>query len=309
MRNIQNFLCQEFGMTKDGSGTAIITLIVFILGYLITGIIKFFGSLNERNDYRAFLRMNLNLLVPNIKEQALAFEKFRDQIDINKNETWNIQQIVLPSLDVIEQLKFKDIFESCLNGIENSLLFNVITLKGFRGRKRNQVIYNELLNSIYFLKTNNISSFKYIENYLSKYNEFNNLRNESLAKAHQIIDGIRLKLNGKNIEPKLKAYFEEIEEIMFILKEQKNYTNPKTMNEYFVKKFLNINRNRDNLYVLDKYEHLLQPIKLNAALLEASLRYDNQKRFLEGYHENIKSLSSSYHKYSEQLIKANTSLT
>ncbi|RYX80814.1 hypothetical protein EON73_05170 [bacterium] len=221
MHCIQNFLISVFGMNKGESGTAIISIlsavIVVFLTQILTSLVNAHQEKNKREKLKEFVKQNLVTLLPLVKKQALAYEKFSFGLDINKDETWVLDTVTMSALDVLNKLDFKDTYDAFVDGNDN-----------------NTSLFNHIANDISFLNDTFQSSKLSLESLRIEYNKFNDERNDKIGTAHQIIENVRIRFVGKLLDPVFGAYLEEIENILFDLRAVENYTNSKNIEEHFV---------------------------------------------------------------------------
>jgi|GEM_PF-1438774 len=278
-----NFLCQTFGTDKNTAATILVTIFTFTGGIIITILFKMIEGILDRRNHRKLLKLNVLNLLKGIFRQASAYDKLSKQLKIDHNGSFNFSQKSISAIGVLEQLGYKKLHSSLFNGIENIR---------FKNHAKKRIAFNDLWSVVEFLKVFHQSSFAVMKEFLELNLRANELRNKSLGNANKIIERTRLTLDKMTVSQDLGTYAMTIEQYIVTLQQQDNYTNPKVINDLYVHKILELNRN--NTDVLKKYWNLINPIELNAALLETEAGYQNQKNLMDTYSYNFIELNKSF---------------
>ena len=288
------FLHNTLGISNDAAATVIITLITAILAILLTELLKSFSSFSKRKNYRKLLRINLINLIKGLYRQAVGYDSFYKQINIGFTNSFEIQQKSISAIGVLEQLGYENLYDACFNGIENVWFFQ---------RSKKAIAFSNLWATLEFLKKFHDQSFIDANKFIELNGKINNERNYSLSKVNNIVDSFRIRIHGEQVPVNLGNYFNAMENIHVELRKQPNYVAPQVMDEFFVKKILALNRNYDNLNVFKQFGNIINPVDMNTALLEASLKYTNQKNLINSYNRNFQELSLGFFRQFDEMKK------
>src|ERR1700722_13587276 len=252
-----DFLHETFGIDKNTAATILVTLFTFSLGILITVIFKTVEGILDRYNHRKLLRLNLISLMKEMFRQATAYNRFAEQLSIELFSTPVFRKVSISAIGIFYQLGYKNLYCAFFNGIEN-----------FRFGKNNskRIAFNNIWSTLEYLTLSHQNSFKDFEVFMNREKEANELRNKCILEAYEIVNKIRFKFHKADIPPNLSAYCNGIEGILLNLQKQDDFTNPKTVNEYFVHPLLELN-NKD-LDLLHEYSDELNTASLNSILWE-----------------------------------------
>ncbi|MDB5024299.1 MAG: hypothetical protein JWP78_2054 [Mucilaginibacter sp.] len=278
------FLHRTFGIGTDAVANILVTIFTFSAGILITVIFKAVGGYLDRRNHRKLLKLNLFNLIRGIYKQAIGYELYSQQLIIEHNGSFNFSAKSISAVGIFNQLGYKNLYNAVFNGIENIR---------FRNRKMIRIAFNNVWATIEFLNLFHKDSFAEAQKFMELNIEANESRNRALGRAQPTVENIKITLYARAIQPDLATYFRSIEEIIMTYRGQENFTNSKITNDYFVQPLLALSKN--NIDINKTYFQLLQPVELNQALLECSLRYQNQKNLIESYCNQFKDLTYSFY--------------
>jgi len=278
-----DYLVKSFNIPRQAIATILISLSTFILGILINNAIISFNKFFQRRIHRTLSQINYKLLLKNVYKQQHDFFNFKEQLIISHFGPFDYNYKIMPALDVFNKLGYENLYKAYFRGIENFTLF--------RNRKKLSA-FNNLWTSIEYLNHIQKDSFEKVENFIAKNSDLNDLRNQSLGKAQNIVEEFRIHFNRElTIKEPLGVFFSQREQIIKDYREEKDFNLP-DKTEVYVNKLLNLNR--DNVNIIQRYERDIHAVELNSYLLESSYRFENMKNHIESVNYYFAYLSTSY---------------
>lgn len=278
-----DFVVRTFSIPRQTVATILITLTTFILGILINLFLAEAKNYLQRKIRRQLSRINYKLLLKGVYKQAIEFNKFKKQLTIDHEGSFDYLHRTIPAIDVFNKLGYENLYKAYFRGFENFTLFKNTT-------KINA--YNNLWASIEYLNRTHNESFDTVKTFIEDNAKLNELRNLSLGQVQQIIEDFGIYFHRKlELKEPLGMFYDKREKIIATYMSDPDHTLPRKTQDY-IDKLLNLNRTSiDTIY---RYEADIRSVKLNSLLLESSLRYQNMKNHLESINKSFEHLEDTY---------------
>ncbi|WP_259065500.1 hypothetical protein HDF24_01915 [Mucilaginibacter sp. X4EP1] len=284
--NLIDFLHKTIGIGKDTAATILVTLFTFSLGIFITVILKGIVEFLDRRNHRKLLKLNLVILMKETFRQASAYNKFSEQLTIEAISIPTFRKVSISSAGILYQLGYKNLYNAIFNGIENI---------HFRRKNLKRIAFNNIWSTLEHLALFHQKSFEEFEKFTENEKNANELRNQCLLEANRIVGTIRYTFHKERIDANIAAYCTELENILLNHQRQSDITNPKIVNDYFVRPLFELNEKDPDL--LKEYFKILNPVLLNSILSECLIRYENQKNLIE--------TARTYYKHLDEMFIVN----
>ena len=204
---MQKFIENMFNISNDASATLIITLLTFILGYVITATAFILNKYFERKSNRKIFIEGLKNLCNSLKRQEKALVDTIESLNILANKPWEYSKVDFFQIAVFKEMNYKDNFKSFFLGFENQFTF--CTNKHLKRKAYNKTWEN--LSNIQFWSDRAFNDFNPI---LEKYNTHGNRRNIAITQLRQMWEKLfqngPSKLNSREFE-----YFTKLDRLIF----------------------------------------------------------------------------------------------
>lgn len=202
---MQEIIERIFNISHDASATLIITLAIFILGYIITAIASTTTRYFERKSNRKIFLENLKNLNNPLKRQQRAFLDTINSLNIVTNSPWEYSRVDFFQIPFVREMSYKEGFKSFFFGFENRFAF-------WRSKKLRRRAYNktwENLNNIQYWSDRALNDFYPT---LEKLNQLGEKRNLALNQLRQMWE--QLFLVAKNDPTRFNQYeFEYLKQL------------------------------------------------------------------------------------------------
>jgi len=272
MAEMQKLINELFGINNDTSAPIIITLIVFLSGYLIAYFIKFItGILNRRSQRKLFYEL-LDEIASCTLVQAKNFEKFVKTLEITFESGFELEREDINHLSNLNKLNFESIHKAFFTGIENWVFYR---------HSRNE--FNKVWSGISKLNYWETIYYDEVNKFINKFNVYENKRNELLDKFRVMYDTYNQSINGVKVTKEFRDYFVELQEKVKKWSKIPNFIHYHIAQVNLVLPVIEHNNNHPEFEI---------SLQLNNVLLEVSYYYENLKNLLETY----KKLFQSYEK-------------
>src|SRR6185437_13321085 len=109
---IQNYIEKLFGINATTSATILISLFVFIMGYLLSALVREANRFIGRKANRKALIVVLDEFIISLKNQIDAIEDQLQSFDLQNSGHWGMWGQKYYQIDVVKQIGYKTCFES-----------------------------------------------------------------------------------------------------------------------------------------------------------------------------------------------------
>jgi len=116
---IQEFIERLFNISHDASATLIITITIFIFGYVFTVVAHLARSFFKRRAIKKVFLDNLNNFNKSIKWQQRNIEKTIESLNIEENTRWEFAGVQFYQISVFKEMTYTESFKAFFLGLEN----------------------------------------------------------------------------------------------------------------------------------------------------------------------------------------------
>jgi len=290
MECLTNFLENTFSINDNTSATIIITLTVFILGYIITGLAKSISAYINRIKYRNLFKEMIIEIARCSEIQSDNINKLIGTINIANNGYFNLKKQNINLLNNFNQISFESFYGSYFKGIEN--LFN-----------RKKIIYfNKTFGLIDALTKNEIQILIELDKCVINFNKHADNWNDSTEKVKLSIEDLNLYLDGQDVPIYVGEFFQQIDKLISDWQKFENPTRYDIVYNNLIKPII-------KLYNENKHVDLVKISKtLLDRLMDSEYNYQSMCKSLEFYRELFSNFESRYKQTSEILLENNNIL-
>lgn len=263
-----NWLKEFFHASYDAIAGVIITLVTFVIGYLVNHFNNVRIAANSRGVYRDMIILNISILLTEVKKQKLGLEAFSPNLTIENRESFILKLSDVPSVKVFSGIGYENSYKAFFTGIENFK----------RKKNRRKEHFNQLWNLVYyFADEQQIITANYV-NFTRTAIDLEEQRNMVVGEVGNIIDQIISATAGQTLPSEVVLFCEDLHIIVKDFVTRNDYTAPKNVYNY-QQELKNLYKKHHNQ--ISKYEDLLHMNKMISKINLASLRYQNLKNLID----------------------------
>lgn len=283
MKIIIEYLNNLFNIDNETSATIVITLTVFILGFIITWFINVLRKyFNRRRTRKLFLDL-LKEIARTTLRQSNNFFDFSKKLTIENQDIFELDKSPINHLDNISRLSINSFHEAFFTGPEN-LCCRIIKQKAF--------------NKIWI----HISALSYweqqypndLKEFINKFNNYEDKRNEELENWRKLSDELIFQVRQQGPTGRYLEYFTRYDEIVYGWQTAGQNTHYFTVQTDLIEPLRLLNRDFHDLPVV---------LVLNNPLLGVTNYYENLISTLRVYNRQFNSLGISYKNSSKMITK------
>lgn len=170
---MQRLIEKYFNISHDASASLIITLLTFILGYLITATVYVLSRYFNRRANRKMFVSTLASLAKTLKAQENSFTTLLESMNFQENTLWSYSKVDFFQILTFQELGYKESYKSFFYGFESFL-------PSFVNKKLKRKAFNKtwsLLNNMDFWEKKALADFYPL---LEKYNTHGDARNNAM---------------------------------------------------------------------------------------------------------------------------------
>lgn len=265
MGNLIDFLKTTFNIDNNTSATLIVTLSVFILGFIITGLSKSLIAYRYRRNYRKLFKEMIKEIADGTKKQSINFKKLIETLSIENDGYFKLKKQNINLLNNFNQIPFDTFYSAYFKGIENIC------------KRKKLIAFNKTFGFTDSLSRNESQSITELNNCIINFNKYADKWNDSTENVRLSIENIRLTLDGKDVPSYIGEFFQAIDTIVFDWQKIKN------RNQYHVA-YSQLIRPMLNLYDKNEYNDIVKISKmLLDSLMDSEYHYQSMCRSLEFY--------------------------
>lgn len=287
MTRITEFL---FSISRDTAVTLIVTLMVFALGFIITGFIKSVNNCRNRRNYRRIFKEMLSEISDSSITQSENFKKFISQLNVLYQGIFSMPTKNIDLLYNFRKIPFETFYNSYFNGIEN-----------LKNRKKLES-FNITFGTIDYLIKSEDSYHKQLKEFNDTYNQHLINFNDELEKARFMYESILTSLYGKQLPKEINLFYKTFDSI--ILKWQNNKKNdlPSVTYNELIKPLLNFHNEDSSKVFIQNHLALINALSL------AGYHYKNIEKTFDFYQELFNNYVLQYRNVGELLKEINNKL-
>ena len=204
MERIIDSINKLFNIKNETSATIMITLGVFILGFILTGLVNVFRSYFNRQSIRRLFSDLLLEVSRTALKQSENFKVFAGNLNIEYKDVFKLNKTPINHLDNLSKLSINEFHKAYFTGFEN-------TFK----RKIRQKAFNKTwihISSLSFWEQRQHAELK---EFITKFNSYEDKRNEELEAWRKISDQLIYMVQQQGVEGRLKEYFTKYDKIVY----------------------------------------------------------------------------------------------
>ena len=267
---MQEYLMREFGIDENTSATIVITLLIAALGIAINLVYQFSSKLIKRWQRRRIFFISVKRYSHQISKQAIGYSQTADKFTFENQEGFGFTRTDLFPSQVLSDLGYKETYEACFSGIENTLKCkNKLRLKAF----------NKIWECVHSTDYLHNKSFDGMDKFIEQYNTTNTARNVALTAHQKYWEPIILATDGETVERNIGTYLQGCDRVHVEWQNTEKRTRPDIVQRKLVLPLRIHNRKY-------KAQEIAQVMNYN--LLTASAEYENQRTLLRGNKRQFK---------------------
>ena len=266
METLIKYLECNWGIQADTTATILLTVSIFLLGLLATEIIKFVSRLQNRITTRQVFSAFINGVVKQIAIQKKAYYKTSLQFTFESERDFVVSRATIAQIDN-RGLDYASIYSAYFKGLEN---LTIIKKKKLLKVKAFNKLWESLDTIAYWHKR----SFDDMDFFRSKYESYNDSRNESLDEHRRLIEKVATTFDGKQVDRPFGEYIQSIDKITVSWQAEPDRTRPDKVQRKLVVPIRILNR-RNGKIALARHS--------SDILLLTSMHYENMYNLLKLY--------------------------
>jgi len=285
MNTFIEFINSTFNIDNNTSATIVITLTVFLLGFIISWLKNSIKSLLKRNRIKKIFLDLLKEITETASKQSAFFKDFYESLYIeNEDKAFRLKRIPINHLENIQKLNINSVYEAFFSGIEN--IFNKDT-------KRKA--FNKC-----WLHINSLNYWEYrypeeIQSFISKFNVYEEKRNDALEKWRVVSQEIFHQATKGEIPKELAEYISRYDKIVYDWQTNGMNTHYYIVQNELIYPLISLNR---------EYKQFHFVLLITNILLEVTNYYEDLVNTINFYREGFKIYYHTYRSSSKVLEKA-----
>jgi hypothetical protein len=287
MNNLTDYIRTLFNIDNNTSATLIVTLTVFFLGFLFTGILKSIREYLYRRNYRRIFKEMLSEIIRCTNKQSSNIIDLVESLKIENEDFFKFRKQNINLLNEFNKIPFDTFYSAYFKGIENTC----------KGKKLSA--FNKTFGLIDTLNKNENQILVELNNCVSNFNMHGDKWNDSTEKVRLDIENLRILLDGKPISRILSDFYQAIDQIILNWQKQPNPTQYYIAYSQLIKPLLDLFNANSNAEILKVTKMLLDD------LINSQYHYRNMTRSLEFYHLLFLNFKYQYDRLSRLLFKIN----
>lgn len=269
----------NFGIENEVSVPTLISIIVFVVGGLLSYIYNVIKNYSARKDTRTIFRLILKEIITDLRIKEIQMKKFYPNVKIDYREAWILSFITVGYLDTMFELDYSSNFSAFRN-------------RWSCGKKLKYKAFHRIWA---FLR-----DIKYLEDRLEKttgelMDNYNTITNKNSDKVVEFSEFCRLKLEDvdeqnnqkKEVDPDILEFSRELSDIF---------------NKY------SLTNQNEGTYMIRTFNHLVIPIialternkhlkiafECNMMLQKIEVDFKEMENFIKIYHRKFKNYHRTY---------------
>lgn len=216
MENLIQFLKTLFNIDNNTVATLIITLTVFIFGFILTGLSRSIAAYRYRRNYRKIFKEMIIEIIRCTRIQSNNLKNLAETLNIENDDYFKFKKQNINLLNNFNQIPFDTFYSAYFKGIENIC------------HRKKLIAFNKVFGLIDSLLKNESQTIIELNKCLDDFNKHNDKWNDSTEKVRLNIENIRLELDGQSIPKNIADFFQAIDQTVF------NWQNLKNRSHYHV---------------------------------------------------------------------------
>lgn len=287
MTNLQAYLEKSYGIDPNTSATIFITLFIFLVGIVIQQSLSFFGKYMQRRKTRKIFKISLKGFISQVEKQSKEYNKTAQSLSFDKENKFEFKRATIATLSILNDIGYQQTYEAFFFGLENFFKFKVdLKLKAF----------NKIWDSIKSVEFWHDNSFGEVTQFMDKYNNFNEKRNNATENHRKFFEDIMLSHIGQKDPERIGIYLQAAQRIHTQWQNYPNRTRPNIIHKQLIVRLRILNKKNQDINIANR---------MNDDLLEASLWFQNQNSLLKAHRNQFVIYSRIFRMYYRLCKKAN----
>lgn len=258
-------------------------LLVLILGYILSGIIRFIAFLIKQCELRKTFRLIIRQIAKASEKQAIEFIEFSKILTTENVNKFELKQLPNPHLSTWDRLDFSDYYKAFM-----------ISPKSFCYRKLMRKAFNSIYEHINVIVN---TESKYFNNVIEVSDKYNKYQDNWNASVESIKKEYYLYLQQAINVPEIRLFADSFKEIM---KEWQKYMKPrnlKVIDEIIFPKITELCR--DNLQINGTMQIINNIDDAKFALANIDTLFDDYKSTFQAFAVNYRAAGKKIVKFSK----------
>jgi hypothetical protein len=283
MKEIIQYINEMFGIDNETAAPILITLLTFLLSYIIVGIGQSYKKYKDAKNIRSVFEAAVSRLIQQMKNQSKNFTITSEKLVFKNDMGFSFRRVQLFPINTFENIGYSKTVEIYIlrKLIENPFRKKRRTKKSKALNKLWEVLHS---TSYWHDKAVNDTSI-----FLENYNKFNDRRNDAVEEHNKFFLQMLDAVYQNQITPELEAYIEKAVQIRETWIKQSERTQPDILNDYLIQPLRALNRSTPDNPIANQ---------MNFSLLRADHEFTNQKNVLLFYQKQYADYSVIFRNYS-----------
>ena len=277
MKTLIESIKSIFNIDNNTAATLILTLSVFVLGYLINAFIGYIRLLLDKRRTKLNIQNLLSEIQSSVQKQHNNFQNFCQEIDMDRIGH-HLKSTTINHLQTFNEISYIDFMK-----VFTSSFFMWKNKEELRG-------LNKVYKSIYYLVSTEERYPKYLSKFFDVINSYESGWNANVENLRQLYDEVRMRTAGQILEnpsKEEKDFYDFImaaDKIWFSWQSNDDRLKYTITKDVLLRPLLNLCRNTDsrNFVVLKSFDYILGALY---AFDNMEIRFKNFRLTLEGYRD------------------------
>lgn len=283
MQEIVQYINETFGIDNNTTAPILITLVTFILSYIIVWLGQLYKDYKEAAKIRAVFEVAVNRLIVQMKNQSKVFTATSNNLVFKNDMGFSFGRVQLLPINTFENVGYTKTIEIYILRVRFVNPFNR------RRRTKRAKAINKLWEVIHSVNYWHEKAINDTIIFQDTYNKYNDRRNDAVEEHNKFFLEMLDSVMHKQLTPDMSDYIEKVVQIREAWEKLVEKTQPDILNEYFIQSLRRLNREQVN----NPFARGMSPY-----LLRADHEFTNQNNVLEFYRKQYQDYSIIFRNYS-----------
>ena len=278
---ILDHITNSFGIDKNRAATIMVTLFVFISGFVIRGVVFWVKASIDRSRTRTMFRSELERIYSDCKDFISVCDKNANSVSFENDRIFDGAKV---NVDIIlDSIGYITIYRSFFTSVRSYFsLSKLDKLKAFR----------EVWNTI--IKINNARDiFVEISELDNKYNKYNEKRNEKLDELRQFWESVMTQSQlASMVSQEISDYLSKVDDIWVTWQSKDDVGRPDIVQQELINPLKELNKEQGNNFVATKMMNII---------ISVSMYYGYQKEIIDAEQNKFNDLKATFWIHVSQL--------
>jgi hypothetical protein len=283
MKEIIQYINETFGIDNETSAPIIITLLTFLLSYILVGLGQSFKKYRDAKNISNVFEAAVIGLIQQMNNQSKNFTITSENLVFKNDLGFSFRRVQLFPINTFENIGYSKTVEI--------YILRKWFVNFFRKSKRTNKskALNKLWEVLHSATYWHEKAVKDTSIFLESYNNFNDRRNDAVEEHNKFFLEMIDSVSQKQIPLELVDYIEKAVQIRQTWVNQTKRTQPDILNDYLIQPLRALNRSVPNNPIANQ---------MNFTLLRADHEFTNQKNVLIFYQKQYADYSTIFRNYS-----------